>query len=52
MDPPKESTYSSIVSRDGVCIFFLLAALNDLDGLSCDDMKACVNAKTREKQWF
>ena len=31
---PKESTYSSAPSKDSVRIFFLLAALNELDVLS------------------
>ena len=35
-DPPKESTYSSVVSRDSIRIAFTLAALNDLDVLSAD----------------
>jgi hypothetical protein len=48
-DPPKESTYSSVVSRDTVCLFFLVAALNDLDVLACDIQNAYVNAKTSEK---
>jgi hypothetical protein len=33
---PKESTYSSVVSRDSVHIAFLYAALNDLDVLSAE----------------
>ena len=35
-DPPKESTYSSVVSRDSIRIAFTLEALNDLDVLSAD----------------
>ena len=35
-DPPNESTYSSVVSRDSIRIAFTLAVLNDLDVLSAD----------------
>jgi hypothetical protein len=51
-DPPKESTYSSVVSRDSVRLFFLFAALNNLDVLACDIQNACVHAATKEKIWF
>ena len=51
-DPPKESTYSSVVSRDSVRLFFLLAALNDSDVLACDIQNAYINAETKEKVWF
>ena len=46
---PKESTYSSVVSRDSVRIAFLYAALNDLDVLSADVQNAYLNAPTKEK---
>ena len=48
-DPPKDSTYSSVVSRDSVRIAFLLAALNDLDILAADVQNAYLNAETKEK---
>ena len=51
-EPPKESTYSSVVSRDSVRLFFLLAALNDLDVRACDIQNAYLNAMTSEKVWF
>ena len=35
-DTPASLTYSSVVSRDSVRLGLLLAALNDLDVLSCD----------------
>ena len=35
-DPPKESTYSSVVSRDSIRIAFTLAALNDLCNIRSD----------------
>jgi hypothetical protein len=48
-DPPKESTYSSVVSRDRIKIAFTLAALNDLDVLSANVQGAYLNAPTKEK---
>jgi len=36
IDPPMTLTYSSVISRDSVLIAFLLAALNDINILSCD----------------
>ncbi len=36
----KEEIFASVVSRDTVRLFFLLAALNDLDVLSCDIQNA------------
>ena len=51
-DPPKESVYSSVVSRESVRLFFLIAALNDLDILACDIQNAYLNAGTKEKNWF
>ena len=48
-DPPKESTYSSVVSRDSVRIAFVIAALNDLDVLSADIQNAYLNAPTKER---
>jgi hypothetical protein len=48
-DPPKESVYSSIVSRDSVHLAFLIAALNDLEILSADVQNAYLNAPLKEK---
>ena len=48
-DPPKESVYSSVVSKDSVRIIFTIAALNDLDILSADVQNAYLNAPTKEK---
>ena len=48
-DPPKESTYSSVVSRDSVRIAFTMAALNGLDVMSADVQNAYLNAPTKEK---
>jgi Reverse transcriptase (RNA-dependent DNA polymerase) len=47
-DPPKDTTYSSVVSRDSIRIALLIAALNDLEILMCDVQGAYLNAKTNE----
>ena len=49
MDPPKESVYSSIISKDSVRIILTIAALNDLDILAADVQNAYLNALTKEK---
>jgi hypothetical protein len=51
-EAPSSLTYSSVVSRDSVRIAFLIAALNDLDIMSCDLENAYLNATCREKIWF
>jgi hypothetical protein len=48
-DPPKDSTFSTVVSRDTVRLFFLMAALHDTDVLSADIQNAYLNAPVREK---
>ena len=48
-DPPKESTYSSVVSRESVRLAFLAAALNGIDVLAADIQNAYLEAPTREK---
>ena len=48
-DLPKESTFSTVVSRDSVRLFFLLAALNDLNILSADIQNAYLSAPVKEK---
>ncbi len=50
-DPPAAITYSSVVSRDTIRIAFTVAALNDLDVMSCDIGNAYLNAKCRENIW-
>ncbi|KAL7568472.1 hypothetical protein ACA910_012183 [Epithemia clementina (nom. ined.)] len=50
-DPPKESTYSSMVSRDSVRIAFLIASLNGLHVLMGDVQNAYLNAPTKEKTY-
>jgi hypothetical protein len=49
---PNLLTYSSVISREIVKIAFLLAALNDLDVMSCDIGNVYLNALCREKVWF
>ena len=49
MDPPKESVYSSIISKDSVRIILMIAALNDLDILAADVQNAYLNAPMKEK---
>ena len=51
-DPPKESVDSSVVSRESVRLFFLIAALNDLDILTCHIQNPYLNAGTKEENWF
>ena len=47
---PQYLTYSSVLSRETVCIIFLIAVLNnDLDILSIDIGNAYLNAPNREK---
>jgi hypothetical protein len=46
---PQHLTYSSDVSRDTVCVIFLIATLNDLNILSADIGNAYLNAPNREK---
>ena len=41
---PSSSAYSSMVTRESVCIAFLIAGLNDLDVLVCDIKNAYLNA--------
>jgi len=48
-DPPVESVYSSVVTRESVRIVFLIAALNDVDILGADVQNAYINAKTNER---
>jgi hypothetical protein len=48
-NPPKESVYSSVVSRDSVRIAFTLAALNDLRVMAADVQNAYLNAPTKER---
>ena len=50
-EPTKEETFASVVSRDTVRLFFLLAALNDLELLSCDIQNAYLSAPNKEKVW-
>ena len=51
-DPPKESVYSSIISKDSVRIILMIAALNDLDILAADMQNAYLNALMKEKVYM
>jgi Reverse transcriptase (RNA-dependent DNA polymerase) len=48
-DVPKDSVYSSVVSRDSVRLALTLASLNGLSVLSADVQNAYLNAPTKEK---
>ena len=52
MDPPKDTTYSSVMLRDSIQIVFLAATLNDLDVLAANVQNACLNAPTSEKVYM
>jgi len=47
-DPPTDSVYSSVVTRESVRIMFLVAALNDRDILGADVQNAYLHAMTKE----
>ena len=47
-DVPKYMTYSSVFSRDTVCIGFLMSVLNNLDVLFGDIQNAFLEAPTEE----
>jgi hypothetical protein len=49
---PSSMTYSSVVLRDSVWLAFLIAALNDIDIMSCDLENAYLNTPCQEKIWF
>jgi hypothetical protein len=51
-EAPSSITYSSVVSRDSIHLAFLIAALNDINIMSCDLENAYLNAPCREKIWF
>ena len=49
---PTSLTYTSVASRDSVKIAFLIAALNDIDILTCGIKNACLDAGCWEGIWF
>ena len=51
-EAPASVTHSSVVSRESICLGFLIAALNGVDILAADLQNACLNAPCREKIWF
>ena len=50
-DTPTTLTYYSVVLRDSVRIALTIAALNEIDILSCDIQNAYLSAEWREKIW-
>ena len=48
-EAPTLLTYSSVMWHDSIRIAFLIAALNDIDIMSCDLENAYLNAPCREK---
>ena len=52
IEAPLEITYLRVVSRGGVWLAFMIAALNGLDIMSCDLENAYLNATDLEKIWF
>ena len=50
-DTPNTLTYSSVVSRDSVCIALTIAALNELSVMVCDIQNAYLTTDCREKIW-
>ena len=51
-DPPKESVFSGVVSRESVRIALACAALNGLDVSAANAQNACLNALTKEAVFF
>lgn len=49
---PRSCSYSYVVSRESVCIAFLLAGLNGLDVNSCDISGAYLNSPSGELCFF
>jgi len=50
-ESPASTTYSSVVSRESICIAFTIAALNDLQVFAANVGNAYLNAPCREKIW-
>ena len=51
-ETPTTLTYSSVVSRDSIRIALTIAALNDLQVMSCGIQNAYLTADCREKFWM
>ena len=51
-EAPTLVMYLSVVSHNSVHLAFLIAALNDVNILSCDLENAYLNAKCCKKIWF
>ena len=50
-EQPRENTYLSVPSRDTIRLFFLIAALNDLDIMAADIKNAYLTAPIKEKYY-
>ena len=50
--PPSSMTFSTVLTRESVRIFFLLAVLNELDVQAADISNAYLNASFRELIWI
>ena len=50
-ETPASLTYSSVVSHDTICIALTIAALNNLQVMSCDIQNAYLTAARCEKIW-
>jgi hypothetical protein len=51
-DPPKDSSYSGVVSLQSLCAIALLAELNELDFWAADVGNAYLEAYTKEKVYI
>ena len=51
-DPPKESTFAGVVSRETVRLCLTYAALCDLNVMCCDFQSAYLQAKSSEKHYI
>ncbi len=51
-DVPATVTYTSVVSRETVCIALTIASLNALKVMTADIMNAFITAPNKEKIWM
>ena len=50
-DTPNTLTYSSVISRDSICIALTITALNELSVMACDIQNVYLTAECRDKIW-
>ncbi len=48
---PATYTYTSVITRETVCIDLILAAQNSLEVMVTDIMNACITTPCKEKTW-